>query len=242
MPESPSSPIRLTEADPLRPQSITEAVSDENILQLSPICRSPRSKGLRVQRLECGEVRTTKREEGCSGSLKRLFSPPDEPHNTKRPRIVLSPKNSNVKLKRPLIGPLKVTRLSGDLSGGHSPGTELGFNDSRNTAMSLKPVSHQSWGEPSIHQESRDRSGQGCGFTLITEHKAADAHDPTAQTVIAAPKRNRRETEATRTAVTSSTEVGNNVTSSEQAAGIFFNRTYCLVCTYLQLVNFPASD
>ncbi|XP_055363244.1 DNA replication ATP-dependent helicase/nuclease DNA2 isoform X2 [Betta splendens] len=250
VPETPSSQIRLTsycsstEADPLRRRFSTEAGREGKVLQLSPICRSPRSKGLRVQRVETGGARTTKREEGCSGSLKRLFSPPDELHNTKRPRIVLSPKNSDLNQKRPLIGPLTMTRFPSDPSEGHSQGTELGYNDSRNTTVSLKPVSGHSWGEHSTHQESKDRSRQGSGFTLITEQKAAmvkrkvepevklhldlnpnsltaDVLEVTAQTVTSAPQRTERETdtnktEAMRTAVTSSAEVGHNVTSSDQ--------------------------
>lgn len=212
--------------------------------QLSPICRSPRSKGPSARRVTTGEGGRTTREEGCSGSMKRLFSPPEEPHHAKRQRIVLSPKNSNLKLKKPLIGPLRTTRFSSDLSEGHS---QI-FKNSRNETIPLKPVSCQSLGEQRTHQEERCKNerGSGSGFTVITEQEATQAktgvnlcvdkemcsptahvHEPAAQIVPSASQRNTNErdantnqTEATRTAMTSSN--GDNMTSSDQqqAAGI----------------------
>ncbi|XP_026234301.1 DNA replication ATP-dependent helicase/nuclease DNA2 [Anabas testudineus] len=232
VPETPNSQIRLTssEAGRLSPQPSSEVASLVKIGQLSPICRSPCSKGQSVQ------GGRTKRERGCSGSMKRLFSPPDESHHVKRPRIVLSPTNSNLKLKKPLIGPLKTNRFSSDLS----ECTERVFNDSRNTTMPLKPGSCQSLREQRIHREEGEKHERGPGFTVITEQKAAEARtnvklgvnedmrsltahvqEPTAQIVSTAPQRDTNEAEATRTAVTSSNGDGHDVTSSdqEQAAG-----------------------
>lgn len=235
----------------MSPHPSTEVANLVVIGQLSPICRSPRSKGTSVRRVTTGEGGRTKRfQEGRSGSMKRLFSPTEESHHAKRQRIVLSPKNSNLKLKKPPIGPLKTTRFSSDLSEGHS----RIFSTGRNETIPLKPVSCQSLGEQGTHQEVRDENQRGSGFTVITEQEATQAktgvnlcadkeasspsahvHEPAALIVPSAPQRNTNErdadtnqTQATRTAMTSSN--GDKVTSSdqEQASGILIKLRFCL--------------
>ncbi|KAK2854168.1 hypothetical protein Q5P01_006829 [Channa striata] len=167
VPETPNSQIRLAsscsyrEGGRLSPQRRTEAVNLVRIGQLSPICRSPRSKGQSARRLMCSEGGKAKRVEGCSGSLKRLFSPPEEFHLSKRPRVMISPTHNSPKLKSPVIGPLTTARLSRSLSERQS--AKLDLNDSRNTTVSPKPVSCRSLGpQTNLHEErQREESDEG---------------------------------------------------------------------------------
>lgn len=222
---------------------------------LSPICLSPHSKGPPARRLISNEGGRTKREEGCSGPLKRLFSPPEDSHNAKRPRTVISPTFSNLKVTRSVTGHEKTPCFSSvQLEGqsersGHSRGTEVVFNDSRNAKISLKSVSCNSLGGHRKHQEERDEEETHSGFTVITEQKATEvktngnphtyqdknthtlvAHvrKPSAQSITPAPQRSAKEREvdlnekeATRTARTLPNGGRDNVPSSnqEQAGG-----------------------
>lgn len=183
----------------------------------------------------------TKREEGCSGSVKRLISPPQESHNPKRPRTAnpqrtaLSPTGGNPKVTRPVIGPVKTPHFSSDQSEGHSRGTEVVFNDNKNKMKSPKSVSCHSFGEQRKHQEERDENEKDSGFTLITAQKATasgnpptrldkDTHtlsaQPSAQTITPVTQRSAEEGEidlnekgATRAAVNRD---GDKATSSDQ--------------------------
>lgn len=174
--------------------------------------------------------------------MKRLFSPPEESNHAKRQKIVQSPKNGNLKQNKPLIGPLKMTRLSSELS---ESGSRI-FNTGRNEAMPPKPVSRHPPGDQRTHLEERCKNGRGSGFTVITEQEptrattganpcvekeasstTAHVQELAAQSVPSVPHRgtnerdaNINQTDATRTAITSSN--GDNVTSSdqEQASGI----------------------
>ncbi|XP_019954414.2 DNA replication ATP-dependent helicase/nuclease DNA2 [Paralichthys olivaceus] len=226
VPETPTSQIRLASSSPSRgaghlsPLPSREATSLSNTGQLSPIYLSSYPKGQNMCR--------TKREEGCPGSIKRLFSPPEETHNAKRPRTIFSPTGSN--LTGSVIGHGKTLHFSNnqsesrsERSEGHSRGTGVVLNDSRNTTVSLKSVS--------CHGNDREDSDKPeKDFTVITEQKAAtvktsnnphtrldkdthtlttSVHKPSAQTITAAPQ-----VEATRTAMTSPS--GDNVPSSNQ--------------------------
>ncbi|KAF3686321.1 DNA replication ATP-dependent helicase/nuclease DNA2 [Channa argus] len=241
VPETPNSQIRLSsscshrEAGCLSPRHNTEVVSLVEIGQLSPICRSPRSKGQRMRRVMCSEGVKANSEEGCS--LKRLFSPPEESPHPKRPRVMLSPTRNNLKLTNPVIGPLKTASFSSGVSGSHGEGTEGDFNESRNATLSLKPVLCRTLAQQRNHQEERDREESGSYFTVITEQSAieertdvnlclakdtrsldARVHETSAQIVISADRaenegvRDKKETR--RTAVTSSK--GDDVTSSDE--------------------------
>ena len=194
--------------------------------QLSPICLSPNPKGQNMRR--------TKREGGCSGSIKRLFSPPEESHNAKRPRTIISLTGSN--LTRSVLGHGRTPHFSSDQlecqserSEGHRLGTGVVFNESRHPTVSLKSVScHRK------HQEERDEAEKDfTGFTVITEQRAVEVkttgnpptrldtptlttavHKPSAQTITPAPQ-----AEATRTAVTSQSGDKGPSSNQDQAGG-----------------------
>ncbi|KAG7236010.1 hypothetical protein INR49_001408 [Caranx melampygus] len=252
VPETPNSQIRRVssysspsiEGVCQSPKSTRGTAGLAKVGQLSPICLSPRSKGLSVRTLITSERGRTKREEGCTDSRKRLFSPPEVSHNAKRPRTVISPTGSSLEVTRSVIGNEKTPHVSGDQLKGqsqrlehHSRDTDVVFND-RKTAASLKSVSCHSLGK---HQEKRDEDKKDSGFTVITNGNphtrlpvdshtlAAYVHKPTAQTITPAPQTSPREggpapdeTEATRTAITSCNGDEDNVPSSnqEQAGGM----------------------
>ncbi|XP_069030561.1 DNA replication ATP-dependent helicase/nuclease DNA2 [Embiotoca jacksoni] len=237
VPETPNSQIRLAcsspsgEAGQLSPKPSRKVLSPANLGQLSPICRSPRSKGPSVRRLMAVERERNKSEGGWFGSLKRLISPPEESQNAKRarngnplpPRAAISPTGSHLKLTN---GPAKTLQFSSDQSEssmGHSRGTEVVFNDSRNAMISLKPISYCSLEKQRKHPEEPNKKDSG--FTVITDQKSCKAetngnlhtsldrdthtltahvHEHSAQTVRAAAKSHsdleRKET--TRTPVT----------------------------------------
>ncbi|CAJ1048869.1 DNA replication ATP-dependent helicase/nuclease DNA2 [Xyrichtys novacula] len=118
VPETPNSQIRLafssTSSD-LSQVPGREETGLKKLGHLSPICRNPRTKEQSVQRVKTEDGGQTKRKEGCFGSLKRLFSPPKESVNAKRPRTANLPAQigalnligSNLKASVPVIGPLK---------------------------------------------------------------------------------------------------------------------------------------
>ncbi|XP_044202740.1 DNA replication ATP-dependent helicase/nuclease DNA2 isoform X1 [Thunnus albacares] len=194
VPETPNSQIRLSssrEPGQLSPQPSREVASQGKLGQLSPICRSPRSKGSNVRRVITEEGGRAKREEGCSGSLKRLFSPPEESQNAKRPRTanppaqrILSPIANGIKVTRPVIGPVKKPQFSSDQSKrsegqslglGPSRGSEVVFNDNRkNTTLHNKSL--HSLRAQTQQQEERDKDERDSGFTVITEQKAAEGN------------------------------------------------------------------
>uniref|UniRef100_UPI003AAA2437 uncharacterized protein n=1 Tax=Centroberyx gerrardi TaxID=166262 RepID=UPI003AAA2437 len=207
VPETPDSQMRPTSASPSRdpgrrcPQPSREVSSLEKAGQLSPLCRSPRSRGLGVRRVMTEEGGRAKREEGGSGSLKRLFSPPEESHNAKRPRTanthalkpVIGPVTNSLKVTRPAIGPMKKPCSSDHikstgqserskgrgLSLSFSTTNRVGFSDSRKEVISLKPVSvrrvsPQSLVEPKQRQEQRAQGEEQPVFTVITEQKAVE--------------------------------------------------------------------
>lgn len=163
VPETPKSQIR----DPDQ-QLSREVVSPEKFGQLSPICRSPRSKGQSVRRVMTGDGRRTKREEGCSVSIKRLISPPQESHNVKRQktvnplvqRTVLIPTGGNLNVTKPV----KIPDFSSDQSKDHSRGTGVVFNENKHKSET------DFSGDQEKHQEEKDSA-----FTVITEQKAAEA-------------------------------------------------------------------
>ncbi|XP_074522207.1 DNA replication ATP-dependent helicase/nuclease DNA2 [Halichoeres trimaculatus] len=174
VPETPNSQIRpafssSSSSDTSQLDSLPskERTGMEKLGQLSPICRSPRSKGQSVLRVKTEESEQVKRDGGFSGSQKRLFSPPQEPLNAKRPRTAnlpaqisaLSPIGNKLNATRPIIGSLKTPLLSTDQSDAHQR----------------------------KHQEQKDKNKKDSCFTVITEQKAAEAkasknqHTPTLQ-------------------------------------------------------------
>lgn len=203
-----------------------------------------------------GDGGRTKREEGCSVSIKRLISPPQESHSVKRQRTVnplaqrtvLSSTGSNHDVTKPV----KIPNFSSDQSKGLSRGTEVVFNENKHKMMTLKSVSSDSFGDQEKHQEDKDST-----FTVITEQRATeakahthldeDAHTPTAdkdklnaQTVKPAMQRSEKDCAIdlkvkgeTRTATTSPNGDKGSVTSSdqEQAGGYLLHVLYIIVTT-----------
>ncbi|XP_053174097.1 DNA replication ATP-dependent helicase/nuclease DNA2 [Scomber japonicus] len=192
VPETPNSQIRLSSTRNLgqvSPQPSRDVESQGKFGQLSPICRSPRSKGPSVRRVMTEGGLRAKKEEGCSGSSKRLFSPPEESQNAKRPRTVNSlaqrtesPIANNINVTRPVIEPLKKQHISNDQSErsegqtfglSSSRASEVVFNDNRkNTTVHNKSIN--SLREQVQRQEERDKDEGASGFTVITEQKAAE--------------------------------------------------------------------
>lgn len=162
---------------------------------------------------------TTRREDRFSGSLKRLFSPPEQSQNSKRPRTGnpsppragISLAGSSTKGLRPLNRPLKTpcllseksTRQSESLTD-DSRGVGVDFNDTRNTLMSVQSVC----GRQIKRQEEQGKKDSS--FTVITELKqtepktnsnlhsslskdtctvAARTHEPSAEVAKPAPRK-----------------------------------------------------
>lgn len=127
-----------------------------------------------------------KREHRTFGSMKRLFSPPEESHDAKRPRTTSPLTTGAVIMSRSLKERNSITepektpslpteRSAGcyDRSVGHSQGTELILNDGRSAIISVQSVSSLSLGQEKKPQQEHDE--QDSGFTLITEQTAAEA-------------------------------------------------------------------
>lgn len=97
VPETPDSQIRLESSFSCRDpgqegcKSSIEAGLLERLGQLSPICRSPRSKVQNVRRTMTEGGQKPKRELEYSSSVKRVISPPQETHSVKRSRSASAP-------------------------------------------------------------------------------------------------------------------------------------------------------
>lgn len=118
--------------------------------------------------------------------MKRLFSPPEESQNAKRPRTVnpsaqrtvMSPiDNKIIKVTRPVKKPHFSSDQSERSEGGSfglssSRGNEVVFNDNRKNTALLK--SFRSLKEQTQQQEEIDKNERDSGFTVITEQKAAE--------------------------------------------------------------------
>ncbi|XP_036952472.1 DNA replication ATP-dependent helicase/nuclease DNA2 [Acanthopagrus latus] len=240
LPSSPDLPLAVPETPKSQIRHASSPSSSlEKLNQLSPICRSPRSKGQSVRRGMIEDGGKTKGVEGCSSSIKRLISPPQESNNAKKPRTInspakrtlLSPTSVNLKVTRPMIGPLKTSHFSRKEPEGHSRGTEVVSNDNRNKMLSLKSVWKRDMKEGA-------KNGNDSGFTVITEQKATEAkasgnphthsgntltvhtHKPVAQTITPAThtsgEMDLNKRGATGTAMTSSNGDEDNATSSDQ--------------------------
>ncbi|KAF7669381.1 hypothetical protein LDENG_00193020 [Lucifuga dentata] len=168
VPETPDSQIRITSSrNPgrLSPRPSREALL-EKANQLSPICRSPHSRRPSLRRLMTGEGERIPR----FGSLKRLFSPPNESHSTKRPRNacaqaqrpVTSPTANSLKVRRPTVDPVNQRSEDWSLKLSFSGAKHVGLNDNRQKETLLKPVSSQQQ-----EKSTEDKKDSLC--TLITE-------------------------------------------------------------------------
>lgn len=155
VPETPQSQIRLEAPlsckDPGQEgRKSMEAGLLERLGQLSPICRSPRSKDVRRMVMEGGQK--PKRELEYSSSVKRLLSPPQESNSVKRSRsdVESAPLGSSGEVTRPV----KTFRLSNGQSDGIARGAGV--------------VSHGDKGQTSI---CRRDVGLETGFTGIVEQR-----------------------------------------------------------------------
>uniref|UniRef100_A0A8C7Y3M3 DNA replication ATP-dependent helicase/nuclease n=1 Tax=Oryzias sinensis TaxID=183150 RepID=A0A8C7Y3M3_9TELE len=160
VPETPNSQIRSTSSSSSREENQDPGRKVANLGQLSPICRSPSSKGQRIKRSRNGKGESTKLGGRLSSSLKRLFSPPEDSCMAKKARIdslqeaaVQAPGSSQEELQ-----PLRpfVKALSGDQPN-KSP---------------LQMSSDRVMVEQQEHQEEQDR--RESNFTVITEMKTAE--------------------------------------------------------------------
>ncbi|XP_034080188.1 DNA replication ATP-dependent helicase/nuclease DNA2 isoform X1 [Gymnodraco acuticeps] len=222
VPETPDSQIKLSSSSSsdggrLSPRPGRGLVAGlEKLGHLSPICRSPRSKGQRARRVMDEEGGHAKREEGCSASVKRVISPPQESHNAKRPR--------NANPAKP-VGPLRTPRCPGDQSEGQSVSNEKG-----------KVLEEQR-----KRQKERDEKEKDTGFTVITGQKAngnlhtrpdkdthtltAHMHKPSVQSISPAMQRSvePREFDLKRAGATTAARTSNGddpTSSDQQQAGV----------------------
>lgn len=211
----------------------------EKLGQLSPICRSPQSKGQNVRRIINKDGGITERAVECLGSIKRLISPPQESLNAKRSRTANPMAQTDCNLK--VMRPVKTPNFSRDQSEGPSRGTEVVINDNRNKMTSSESV----W---KSKMEVKSKNEIHSGFTLITEQKATEAeasenpnthldidthtltvhkHIPSTKTIAYAMQRSAKDAEidinkkgATSTAITSSRgDQDNGKSSDEERAG-----------------------
>lgn len=160
VPETPQSEIRLESSFSCK--SSREVGHLERLGQLSPICRSPRSKVQNVRRIMTKDGEKTKRELDYSGSIKRLISSPQESHNAKRSRTANPPSvtGSSPKVTRPV----ESFHLSNIQSEGCKRGIEVvGNNDENKMSVGKRDVGMKS------------KMEMDSGFTLIAEQKAPEA-------------------------------------------------------------------
>lgn len=160
VPETPQSEIRLESSFSCK--SSREVGHLERLGQLSPICRSPRSKVQNVRRIMTMDGEKTKRILDYTGSIKRLLSPPQESHNAKRSRTANSPAvtGSSPKVTRP-VGSF---HLYNNQSEGSRRGTEVvGNNDENKMSAWKRDVGMKS------------KMEMDSGLTLIAEQKAPEA-------------------------------------------------------------------
>lgn len=151
VPETPDSQIRLESSFSCRDpgqegcKSSIEAGLLERLGQLSPICRSPRSKVQNVRRTMTEGGQKSKRELEYSSSFKRVISPPQEPNSVKRSRSAYAPVPTGE-----VTRPVKTFHLSNEQPEGIGRGA----------------------GEVSHGEEKRDVGIEtDSGFTVIAEQK-----------------------------------------------------------------------
>uniref|UniRef100_A0A3P8SAI6 DNA replication ATP-dependent helicase/nuclease n=1 Tax=Amphiprion percula TaxID=161767 RepID=A0A3P8SAI6_AMPPE len=158
VPETPNSQIRPALSPSTRdaglwsPEPSREAAFSSKLGQMSPICRSPCSKGQSLRRLMAEEGGRSRREDRWSGSIKRLLSPKEESNHAKRPRTanpsppttVINPTGSSVKGTRAVMDPVKAPHLSSGQSADqserlivHCRDTEVVLSDNKNLTVSL---------------------------------------------------------------------------------------------------------
>ncbi|XP_017274119.1 DNA replication ATP-dependent helicase/nuclease DNA2 [Kryptolebias marmoratus] len=186
VPETPNSQIRLSssrEENRLSSEPHREALYRSEVSQLSPICRSPSSKGLKLRNIVTEKGEGAKKEERLSGPLKRLFSPAEESHNAKRvrsspPKLVISSTVGRLKAVNPFTDPAKTPQLYSHQSDGRSEslverGGKTGdLMNSRKAVISLQSVSDHLMKEQRKPQEEQEHAESD--FTVITELKAAE--------------------------------------------------------------------
>lgn len=160
VPETPQSEIRLESSFSCK--SSREVGHLERLGQLSPICRSPRSKVQNVRRIMSEDGEKTKRELEYCGSVKRLLSPPQESHNAKRSRTAKPPAitGSSPKVTRPVE--------SFDLSDSQSEGCKRGTQAVCKNDENKMSVWKRDGG-------MKSKMEMDSGFTLIAEQKAPEA-------------------------------------------------------------------
>ncbi|KAM8894285.1 DNA replication ATP-dependent helicase/nuclease DNA2 isoform 2-T2 [Spinachia spinachia] len=216
VPETPPSQIRgASPASRRNPGRLGPHTSREESLQdlcqLSPICRSPRSRGQSARTVMTEEGRKTEWEEGGSVSVKRVISPPQDSNNAKRPRNVAPhaqrttccPSGGDLTIARPRIP--RFPRDQSEGSEGHGGGIDVVFDENK-----------RDFAEQQKRRERNDEA-KDCGFTGITEQRDAEP------LVAPATKRREQEAEINRskagaTATASPEEDGERVTADQDPA------------------------
>lgn len=183
-----------------------------------------------------------KREEGCFGPQKRLFSPPDESHSAKRPRT------ANTQAQSPVIDPTAISlKVRGPAV---DPVIDLGLSEGLNgkEMTSLKPVCSHSLGEQREQQEeaAEDKNavsaaeGKSSGKQRTQTSPHTDTHKPSTHTAMAALQMrvtevSRNEEEAPRTAVTDKVAVTSS--DGERAGGtvalVIGIATHHVLCVFI---------
>lgn len=173
VPETPNSQIRLSSPE-------EEVACRFKVGQLSPVCRSPSSKGPKLRHVLTKNEERTKKAHRLSGPLKRLFSPPEESHSAKRVKNknsplkhVISSTTGGLKVVKP-TDPVNTPQRCSDQPDGssetlicQSPGKTEDRTTSRNAA-----VPHSMGAQRKLQEEEGNAE---CDFTVITELKAAEA-------------------------------------------------------------------
>lgn len=170
VPETPNSQIRLSSPG-------EEAACGFKVGQLSPVCRSPSSKGPKLRHVLTKTGERTKKEHRLSGPLKRLFSPPEKSHSAKRvrsspPKHVISSTVGSLKVVKPLADPVKTPQLCSDPPDGPS---ESLVGPSRGKTEDLTTSRKAAIPHSTDEQRKEEEENAECDFTVITELKAAEA-------------------------------------------------------------------
>lgn len=197
-----------------------------------------------VRKIMTEDEGKTKGQVEHSASIKRLISPPQESHKSKKSRTASSLLQTDGSLNE--TRPVKTLDFSSDQSEGHSRGNRPAISNNKNKMTTVKSICKRG------KVEVKEKNDMDSDFTVITEQKASEVkasespdshpvvdshtvtahmHKPTYKTSMHAVQRstkeeeidlNKNQKEATRTSVTSSNGSRDNGTSTsqEQAGGI----------------------
>ncbi|RVE74639.1 hypothetical protein OJAV_G00024120 [Oryzias javanicus] len=162
VPETPNSQMRSSCSSSSKEENQDPSREVANLCQLSPICRSPSSKGQRMKRLSNEKRGSTKLDGRLSGSLKRLFNPPEDCYMAKKARMV----NDSMQ-KSAVQGP-------GSSQEALQPFSNFvkALSDDQTNKSTLQIGSDRLMVDKRKYQEEKDRKDSG--FPVIIEMKKAE--------------------------------------------------------------------